>query len=480
MPYRDSKLTRLLQDNLGGTAKTYLIATVGPCHADYAETLSTLLFASRCMRVAATPVKHAEVDYAALAARLQMRIAGAEGDFLRRQADLQASFEGKQAALEQEVRQQRARAEAAERRAREAEARADAATGALGAMERRAVAAESRLGEGSGGAGYPPSSGGSAGLVSAGAPGIVHPGPWLPAIRKLWGALSEAHEAATQQLKLCQQSVGDSRAQWAASQAEDARLEAGSRREAAAMAAMDDVAAPARFGPHLPVVRRSERKGRLASLGTEDVPDPSAGEAWGDASGGGGDAGGGAGGGDEEEEEEDVVVLEDPEDEDETTGRGGAKPSRAPAHRVPGTSREALAAQLAEVLEPVVRGHAEQGGLQGGRDVSAAAAEDLCGLAARLGRRVEAATRALGEHARGQTGSLHSVKLELAESEAQRRQREEELTNQSYVLKYLVDVNARLRVLRQQQEDSDAAASLGATSSPGALDRVMRRRQDEH
>jgi len=49
-------------------------------------------------------------------------------------------------------------------------------------------------------------------------------------------------------------------------------VEAGARREASGMAALDDVAAPARFGPHLPVVRRSERKARLASIGTEDVP----------------------------------------------------------------------------------------------------------------------------------------------------------------------------------------------------------------
>jgi len=47
------------------------------------------------MRVAATPVRHAEVDYAALAAKLQVRISGAEGDFLRRQADLQAGFEAR-------------------------------------------------------------------------------------------------------------------------------------------------------------------------------------------------------------------------------------------------------------------------------------------------------------------------------------------------------------------------------------------------
>ncbi len=49
VPYRDSKLTKILHDSLGGTASTALIATVGPSRSNYAETLSTLQFASRCM-----------------------------------------------------------------------------------------------------------------------------------------------------------------------------------------------------------------------------------------------------------------------------------------------------------------------------------------------------------------------------------------------------------------------------------------------
>lgn len=58
IPYRDSKLTRLLQDSLGGTAATALIATIGPAAINYGETLSTLLFAQRCMAVKVTPIRH--------------------------------------------------------------------------------------------------------------------------------------------------------------------------------------------------------------------------------------------------------------------------------------------------------------------------------------------------------------------------------------------------------------------------------------
>ncbi|KND04969.1 uncharacterized protein SPPG_00656 [Spizellomyces punctatus DAOM BR117] len=47
VPYRDSKLTRLLQDGLGGNSQTAMIACISPCEADLGETLNTLLWANR-------------------------------------------------------------------------------------------------------------------------------------------------------------------------------------------------------------------------------------------------------------------------------------------------------------------------------------------------------------------------------------------------------------------------------------------------
>ena len=47
IPYRDSKLTRLLQDSLGGNTKTIMIAAVSPADYNYEESLSTLRYASR-------------------------------------------------------------------------------------------------------------------------------------------------------------------------------------------------------------------------------------------------------------------------------------------------------------------------------------------------------------------------------------------------------------------------------------------------
>ncbi|KAI8833889.1 P-loop containing nucleoside triphosphate hydrolase protein [Chytridium lagenaria] len=48
IPYRDSKLTRLLQDSLGGNSNTLMIACISPTEHDLAETLNTLKYANRC------------------------------------------------------------------------------------------------------------------------------------------------------------------------------------------------------------------------------------------------------------------------------------------------------------------------------------------------------------------------------------------------------------------------------------------------
>ncbi|EIE19392.1 kinesin-domain-containing protein [Coccomyxa subellipsoidea C-169] len=51
IPYRDSRLTFLLQDSLGGNSKTLIIACVSPAEAHAAETASTLEFAQRAKRI---------------------------------------------------------------------------------------------------------------------------------------------------------------------------------------------------------------------------------------------------------------------------------------------------------------------------------------------------------------------------------------------------------------------------------------------
>ncbi|KAL8435525.1 hypothetical protein ACSSS7_002452 [Eimeria intestinalis] len=56
IPFRDSKLTRLLQDSLGGSTKTCLIATIGPTADTLEETLCTLDYAFRAKSVTTRPV----------------------------------------------------------------------------------------------------------------------------------------------------------------------------------------------------------------------------------------------------------------------------------------------------------------------------------------------------------------------------------------------------------------------------------------
>jgi len=51
IPFRDSKLTRLLQDSLGGNTKTVMIANIGPADYNMDETLSTLRYASRAKMI---------------------------------------------------------------------------------------------------------------------------------------------------------------------------------------------------------------------------------------------------------------------------------------------------------------------------------------------------------------------------------------------------------------------------------------------
>ncbi len=55
IPYRDSKLTRLLQDSLGGNTKTVMIAAISPSSFNYDETLGTLRYAARANAIKNIP-----------------------------------------------------------------------------------------------------------------------------------------------------------------------------------------------------------------------------------------------------------------------------------------------------------------------------------------------------------------------------------------------------------------------------------------
>mmetsp|Transcript_34136 Transcript_34136/g.59579 ORF Transcript_34136/g.59579 Transcript_34136/m.59579 type:complete len:756 (+) Transcript_34136:21-2288(+) len=86
VPYRDSKLTRLLQESLGGNSKTVMIANLGPADWNYDETISTLRYANRAKNIKCKPkinedpkdalLREYQEEIARLKAQLEMRGGG--------------------------------------------------------------------------------------------------------------------------------------------------------------------------------------------------------------------------------------------------------------------------------------------------------------------------------------------------------------------------------------------------------------------
>lgn len=67
IPYRDSKLTRLLQDSLGGNSHTVMLACVSPADSNLEETLSTLRYADRARKIKNKPIVNRDPQAAELA-----------------------------------------------------------------------------------------------------------------------------------------------------------------------------------------------------------------------------------------------------------------------------------------------------------------------------------------------------------------------------------------------------------------------------
>ncbi|KAK7267545.1 hypothetical protein RIF29_20221 [Crotalaria pallida] len=74
VPYRDSKLTRILRDSLGGRTKTCIIATISPSAYCLEETLSTLDYASRAKNIKNKPEANQKVSKAVLLKDLYLEI----------------------------------------------------------------------------------------------------------------------------------------------------------------------------------------------------------------------------------------------------------------------------------------------------------------------------------------------------------------------------------------------------------------------
>ncbi|KAM3698379.1 hypothetical protein ACB098_06G184300 [Castanea mollissima] len=74
IPTRDSKLTRLLRDSFGGSARTSLIVTIGPSARHHAETASTIMFGQRAMKIVNMVKLKEEFDYESLSRKLEGQV----------------------------------------------------------------------------------------------------------------------------------------------------------------------------------------------------------------------------------------------------------------------------------------------------------------------------------------------------------------------------------------------------------------------
>ncbi|CAD7961229.1 unnamed protein product [Amoebophrya sp. A120] len=92
IPYRDSKLTRLLQDSLGGNTKTMMVANCGPADYNYEETLSTLRYAHRAKSIKNKP-KINEDPKDAMIREFQDEIKALKEQLAQQQANLQRTLQ---------------------------------------------------------------------------------------------------------------------------------------------------------------------------------------------------------------------------------------------------------------------------------------------------------------------------------------------------------------------------------------------------
>ncbi|KAG2698726.1 hypothetical protein I3760_07G163000 [Carya illinoinensis] len=92
VPYRDSKLTRLLQDSLGGNSKTVMIACVSPADTNAEETLNTLKYANRARNIQNKAVINRD-PMAAQVQRMRSQIEQLQAELLFYRGDASSPFE---------------------------------------------------------------------------------------------------------------------------------------------------------------------------------------------------------------------------------------------------------------------------------------------------------------------------------------------------------------------------------------------------
>ncbi|KIZ07666.1 Osmotic avoidance abnormal protein 3 [Monoraphidium neglectum] len=88
IPYRDSKLTRILEDSLGGNCKTTMMCMVSPALEAFAESLSTLKFANRAKNIKNQAVVNEDLDQRTLLRKYERELRKLRAELQRRSKEL--------------------------------------------------------------------------------------------------------------------------------------------------------------------------------------------------------------------------------------------------------------------------------------------------------------------------------------------------------------------------------------------------------
>ena len=91
VPYRDSKLTRLLEDSLGGNCKTTMLAMISPAHESFSESLSTLHFAQRAKKIKNRPVINEDLNNRALIRQYELELRNLRNELEQKNKMLQSN-----------------------------------------------------------------------------------------------------------------------------------------------------------------------------------------------------------------------------------------------------------------------------------------------------------------------------------------------------------------------------------------------------
>ena len=91
IPYRDSKLTRLLADSLGGNCKTTMITMISPCHDFFSESLSSLLFSKRAKNIRNRPIVNQDLNHRALISQYEIELRNLKNELEEKNRLLQSN-----------------------------------------------------------------------------------------------------------------------------------------------------------------------------------------------------------------------------------------------------------------------------------------------------------------------------------------------------------------------------------------------------